>query len=178
VVGRVPVTSVARTLADLSRFLPPWTLGPAVDDAVRRGLVTLTAYQRVARDLSARGRRRSTVTREVLDARIDPGPYESAAERRIARLLVRAGLPRPVSQHPVRVAGRTFRIDLAYPDAMVAIEFDGWSFHGSRDAFDRDRVRGNALEVLGFLVLRFTAASSDEDIVAAVRAALQRRSAS
>jgi len=36
-----------------------------------------------------------------------------------------AGPPRPVSQHPVVTAGRSFRLDLAYPELMLAIEYNG-----------------------------------------------------
>jgi hypothetical protein len=178
IIDGIPTTSVARTLADLSWILPPWRVGQLLDDAIRRRLVTLAAYERVARDLSAQGRRRSTVTRAVLDERV-PGhePGESAGEQRIARLLVAAGLPRPVAQHHVRVRGRTYRVDLAYPEAMLAIEYDGWEYHRGRSAFDRDRARANDLEVIGFTVLRFTSSSPDATVVDTVRAVLGRRSA-
>jgi very-short-patch-repair endonuclease len=79
-----------------------------------------------------------------------------------------------VQQHRVRVNGRTVRIDLAYPDALIAIEYDGWDFHRTRGAFDLDRARANELELLGWTVLRFTSASSDQVVVDTVRAALSR----
>jgi very-short-patch-repair endonuclease len=81
-------------------------------------------------------------------------------------------------QHRVRIDGRSYRIDLAYPEVMLAIEYDGWEHHRTRSAFDRDRARGNRLEILGWTVLRFTSQSTDLDIVATVRAVLARRSAS
>ncbi|MET0420349.1 MAG: DUF559 domain-containing protein [Acidimicrobiia bacterium] len=160
-------------------MLSPAELGPIVDDAVRRKLTTLTAYRRVARDLSARGRRRSTITRSILNARTTERDLgESAPEARLLRLLVRAGLPRPIPQHKIKIGSRTVRVDFAYPEPRVVIEYDGWAFHGTRHAFDADRARGNELELLGYTVLRFTSASSDSDIVNAVSRALERRSAS
>jgi very-short-patch-repair endonuclease len=173
---RIPVTTVARTLADLSWTMREFELGPVVDDAVRRGLTSLAAYERVASDLRRRGRRRTTVTEAVLDARGGAlAGTESGPERRIARALVAAGLPRPVVQHRVKVGGRSYRIDLAYPEQMLAIEYDGWEHHGTRTAFDRDRDRANQLEVVGWTVLRFTSTSTDAAVVATVRAALATR---
>ena len=92
----------------------------------------------------------------------------------MAHLLVGAGLPRPVQQHEIRTNGRTIRIDLAYPQARIAIEFDGWTYHSTRGAFDNDRARANELELLGWTVLRFTTKSSDIAIVQTVRTALVR----
>jgi very-short-patch-repair endonuclease len=174
-VQNIPTASAARTLTDLSAVAPRWMVEHAVDDALRRKLVTIRTLSRVAGDLDGRGRRRSRVTRAVLDARrTDAHPGQSEPELRIAKLLVRAGLPAPVHQHRVRVGRRTRRLDLAYPELMIAIEYDGWSHHSQRSAFDADRARANELELLGWTVLRFTSASSDAMIVATVSAALQR----
>jgi very-short-patch-repair endonuclease len=173
---RIPVTTVARTLADLSWTMREFELGPVVDDALRRGLTTLAEYERVASGLRRRGRRRTTVTEAVLDARIGGlARAESGPERRIARALVAAGLPAPALQHRVRVDGRSYRIDLAYPEQMLAIEYDGWEHHRTRSAFDRDRARANQLEVLGWRILRFTSSSTDPAVVETVRAAFASR---
>ena len=78
----------------------------------------------------------------------------------------------------MRIGAKRYRIDLCYPDAMVAIEYDGWDFHKGRRAFDLDRARANDLVVVGFQVLRFTSKSTDEAIIATVDAALGRASVS
>jgi very-short-patch-repair endonuclease len=67
---------------------------------------------------------------------------------------------------------------VCYPQHKVAIEYDSWGYHRGRQAFDRDRARGNDLVVLGFQLLRFTSKSSDTVIVETVRAAIARASAS
>ena len=175
IVDQIPVTSVARTLCDLTAVARAWTVERAVDEALRRKLVTLRALTRVAESLDGRGRRRCTIMRELLEARV-PGfhPGESAPELRISRLLVAAGLPAPTPQHPYRIGKRAVRADLAYPDAGIVIEYDGWDYHSTRSAFDADRARANDLEVLGLTVLRFTSKSADAQVVATVRAALER----
>src|SRR5205809_205362 len=51
---------------------------------------------------------------------------ESPMESRSRLQLLDAGLPRPVAQHPVRLLdGRWVRLDLAYPERLLAVEFDG-----------------------------------------------------
>jgi very-short-patch-repair endonuclease len=174
-VGGVPLTSVARTLCDLTAVEQQWAVEHAVDEALRRKLVTLRTLAKVADDLDGRGRHRCTVMREILERRA-PGyhPGESNPEQRIADLLVRAGLPEPTRQHRVRVGSRRYRIDLCYPAQKIAIEYDGWGFHMGRLAFDDDRARGNELVLLGFSVLRFTSRSGDQAIVDSVAAALAR----
>lgn len=175
VVDAIPVSSMARTLCDMTAVAPPWTVAHAVDEALRRQLVTLRALTHVAESLAGRGRHRCTVMREILEHRAPSfHPGESDPEKRIAELLVRAGLPEPTRQHRIRIGARTYRIDLSYPEARIAIEYDSWGFHSSRSAFDHDRARGNELVILGFQLLRFTSQSSDQQIVDTVRGALIR----
>jgi hypothetical protein len=174
-ISGIPTTSVARTLCDLTAVARPWMVERAVDDALRRKLVRLAEIANVAELLEGRGRHRCTAMRDILERRL-PGyqPGDSAPERRIAELLVRAGLPPPTQQHPVRVGRSQRRVDLCYPEHRIAIEYDGWEWHSGRRAFDEDRARANELVVLGFSVLRFTSRSSDQAIVDTVRAAIHR----
>jgi very-short-patch-repair endonuclease len=172
-VGVIPVTSPARTLCDLTAVETRWPVERAVDEALRKKLVTLRTLTRVAAALEGRGRMRCTVMREILEARA-PGfhPGESDPELRIMKLLARAGLPAPMPQHRVRLGKRTIRIDLCYPEQKIAIEYDGWDHHRGRQAFDDDRARANDLVLLGFRVLRFTSKSTDQTIVDTVATAL------
>jgi very-short-patch-repair endonuclease len=77
----------------------------------------------------------------------------------------------------VVVGPRTLRVDLAYPDLLIGIEYDGWDSHRVRSAFDDDRARQNPLEILGWLILRYTSASTRASVVDEVTAALAVRSA-
>jgi very-short-patch-repair endonuclease len=178
----IPVSSAARTLCDLTAVVPvrrKWLVERAVDEALRRKLVTVRRLGAVADDLAGRGRMRCTVMREILEHRT-PGydPGESEPERRIVDVLLRAGLPEPVRQHPVTLGGRRYRIDLCYPEHKIAIEYDGWEHHRGRRAFDADRARGNDLVILGYQLLRFTSKSSDQTIAETVAAALARATGS
>jgi hypothetical protein len=177
---RIPVSSPARVLCDLSALsteVSPWMIERAVDDALRRKIVTMKALERVARDLAGRGRRRSTVTRAIVEART-PGyhPGESEPEKRIADLLERRGLPRPLPQHRVRVGRRTLRVDLAYPELAIAIEYDSDAFHRTKSQLEADARRRNLLRLAGMTVLEFTSASSDREVIETVHAARLRAS--
>jgi very-short-patch-repair endonuclease len=175
---RIPVTSAARTLCDLTAVVWPWRVGRLVNDAERRGLATPRQILRVFRSIETQGRRRSTVMRAVLADRMDgvrPGGSEPEVD--IAKLLLRARLPRPDQQHRVRIGRRVIRPDFAYPELKIAIEYDGWTPHRTRLAFDTDRARDNDLEIRGWLVLRFTSRWTSGEIVATVRAAIESRTA-
>lgn len=102
----------------------------------------------------------------------DPG--DSDLETRVLCLLVSSGFPPPVQQHRLRLGGRTFKIDLAYPARRLAIELDGWEHHRTRTAFDDDRSRANLLVADGWSLVRFTSRSTDDEIVGCIRAALDR----
>jgi predicted transcriptional regulator of viral defense system len=72
----IPITTVARTLCDVTASVPWWVVEQAVDDALRRKLTSLSLLERVFLDLANKGRRRSTVMRAILEARLpgfDPG---------------------------------------------------------------------------------------------------------
>jgi very-short-patch-repair endonuclease len=95
-------------------------------------------------------------------------------ETRLRLLLVLAGLPHPRSQVSLRDDFGLFlaRPDLYYPDARLAIEYDGATH---RDCLAADNRRQNRLVDAGYRLLRFTAAdvlSAPDSTVALVRRAL------
>jgi very-short-patch-repair endonuclease len=174
VVKGVPCMSAARTIVDLSSRFSVERLGHLVDDGLRRGVLTVGGLDRAARRFSRIAPGRSPKTLEaVLRGRI-PGYHgtNSNLEQVVFDAIVAGGLPAPVRQFKVVVRGDPYYIDLAYPDHLVAIEADGFDFHRGRAVFDADRARQNDLVNLGWLMLRFTSAFSDEQIVADVRRAL------
>lgn len=83
-------------------------------------------------------------------------PGESTLEVRLLEIIRQHGIKPPVRQHRVTVGGRHYRLDLAYPDEMLAIEGDGFGVHSERDRFETDRERQNALVNVGWRPLHFT----------------------
>jgi very-short-patch-repair endonuclease len=62
----------------------------------------------------------------------------------------------PVLQIGVRAGGRSYRIDLGYPQLRLGIEADGRGVHESPEAVLADRWRQNALRNAKWSLLRFT----------------------
>ena len=85
-----------------------------------------------------------------------PAPTRSELERRFLALCRDAGLPPPAVN--VVVAG--FEVDAVWPDRRLVVELDGHAFHGTRAAFERDRVRDASLQLAGYRVLRVPIAAS------------------
>jgi very-short-patch-repair endonuclease len=169
VVRMVPSTTATRLVVDLSTRLTTDELGALLDEAMRRRLTSLSRVTAcVARLGRAPGRSPKRLA-QVLARRI-PGydPGDSDLETYVWRVLLEAGLPAARRLHRVEIGGRTFKIDLAYPDRKIAIEVDGFDFHRTRTEFDADRERQNALIGAGWSVLRFTSRSTPPTIVSAV----------
>lgn len=61
-------------------------------------------------------------------------------------------------QYDVQWDGRQYRLDYAIIGALhrIAVELDGFEFHGNRVAFSYDRLRQNDLQAAGWIVLRFS----------------------
>jgi very-short-patch-repair endonuclease len=75
----------------------------------------------------------------------------------LAKVLAKAGLPLPVREFPIRLAdGREKYIDLAYPEALLAVEADSYRWHSSLKDWSEDRARNNELIALGWRVLPVT----------------------
>ncbi len=89
---------------------------------------------------------------------------------RVIRALREAGVREPVPQYPVRPARKDYFIDAAYPDALLALEYQGFDPHRTRSAFDGDARRTRELTAAGWRVVYFTSKDTDADIVATVRA--------
>jgi very-short-patch-repair endonuclease len=99
-------------------------------------------------------------------------------ETRMRVPLVLAGIP-PEVQHVVVVNGRRYRLDLAYPELRIAVEYDGEE-HRTQARARRDLVREADLASAGWRILRFDAAvvmRRPHQIVAEVQAELAARTA-
>lgn len=65
------------------------------------------------------------------------------------------GMPPFVQQRRMTVAGRTFFLDAAYEDVLLAVEMDGAAWHGSRVQREADIARDALLATIGWQTLRF-----------------------
>jgi len=158
VVEGIRCTTVERTIFDLCSCVGPVRVDLAIDAALRRDLTSIGALLHAHDRLATKGRRGGRRFRDALASRTLGPLHESAPERLVARALVRAGLPEPDAQHVVRCDGEfVARVDLAYADARIAIEYDSFEHHTGKIALVRDSARRNALTTAGWTVLSATA---------------------
>jgi very-short-patch-repair endonuclease len=104
------------------------------------------------------------------------GAAESPMETRLRLLLISGGLPRPRLQVPLYDESDMFvaRPDLYYPQARLAIEYDGATH---RRTLAGDNRRQNRLFEAGYRLLRFTAGDvlqTPAGVVSQVRWSLDR----
>jgi hypothetical protein len=150
----IPVTSVARTLLDLSAVVRPPDLEVAVDRAERSGIFDLTAITDVLD--RANGRRGARALRRVVAA-YTPSTQKSELERRFGRLLETAtDIPRPSFNALIDGATRTHEVDVHWAEAGLAIQLDGFEFHRTRRDRERDAASDADLELAGRRVMRLT----------------------
>ena len=91
------------------------------------------------------------------------------------RALVAAGLPRPVQQHRVRIEGKTYRLDGAYPGYQIGFEYEGFEFHIGRTAFDERYERDRLLKRANWHIVYITSRTTDDQLVRDARFALGSR---
>jgi very-short-patch-repair endonuclease len=146
----IPITTPARTLLDLAGQIPPRGLEQALAEAQRRRLVR----RRDLRELIGRNpsRRGAPALRALVEAVAAPALTRSQAEERLLALVRAAALPSPDVN--ARIGGH--EVDFLWRAQCLIVEVDGFAFHSSRTAFERDRLRDAELGAQGYRVMRVT----------------------
>jgi hypothetical protein len=159
-VDGIPTTTVNRTLFDLAAVVKDSVLDVAIENALRRGLTTVRQLEQTLAQLGRRGRAGTQQFRQAVELHQPMRRLtESDAEHRLLRIIEGHGFPTPVVQYEIRDAGGLLvaRVDFAYPDLKIAIEYDSYAHHLGRDALVRDGMRRNAIVALGWLPITATA---------------------
>ena len=149
-IHRIPVTTVARSLVDLSGVLHPRALERALAAAERPGRTSRPEILA----LVARSPRRPGIRalRALLVDGREAAMTRSEAEERLLALVRRGGLPAPCTN----IGLEGYEVDLFWPDERVVVEVDGFAFHASRSRFEADRRRDAHLTARGYRVVRIT----------------------
>jgi very-short-patch-repair endonuclease len=167
------ITSPLRTVVDCSRVLPFAEALAVADAALATGrfnqeeLLAATAGMRGAGCPNARAVA-AAATRHS----------GSFLESMLRALLISEGIDGFEPQVLVTNGWFRARVDLGHRRARLALEADGFEFHGSRRDFAADCHRYDELVAAGWLVLRLTYEQVIGDpawVVATVRAALAQR---
>ncbi|MGV0793936.1 endonuclease domain-containing protein [Mycolicibacterium sp. XJ1819] len=142
----IDCTTPARTAYDLGR----WTVGDTgierIDALLNATGCTVADVEHIAaRYPGARGIRRLHAALGLAD-----GGAESPKETELRLLLVRGGLPRPVTQ--IRVGKR--RVDMGWPQWKVGVEYDGEQHWTNPDDYADDIERLEFLASQGWTIVR------------------------
>jgi hypothetical protein len=150
----IPVTSVARTLLDLSAVLRLQDLNAAIDRAERLRIFDLTAVVDVLD--RAKGRKGANLLRRAVAA-YEPSTQKSELERRFKELLETApDIPRPTFNALIDGETGTHEVDAYWPEQKLAVQLDGFEFHRTRRDRERDAASDADLELAGHRVMRLT----------------------
>lgn len=158
IVDHIPVTTIERTLLDLGAVRHADTVERAVETALRRELTTIEALETIVHRLGRRGRRGAGVLRKILAVRtVDRDLTDSDKEMVLLQVLRRHGLPEPVVQYEIWHKGRFLgRVDAAYLEWRIALEYESYEFHIGRKALERDSSRRNDMVGAGWLPITMT----------------------
>ncbi len=175
----IPLTPIPETILDLCAVSRNTGIPlRALDDVRRRKLVGSAELERCAAEHTPRKTAGIPLYRALLERRLGRTPPGTVFAADVLDLLVAAGLPEPEAEVWVTISGRRYRIDLAYPRPMVAIECLGKIGHLNERSFEEDPVRNNDLALDGWLQIQVTwlrRVERPETIVDDVEGALARR---
>ena len=155
----LPVTSRERTALDCARSFTPLAAVILLDAALRDGVEREALIHRLALMGGQRGIRLAREALDLADPRSE-SPGESVTRFRIHQ----AGLPAPVPQVEVHTRLGLFRMDMAWPELMVGLEYDGLVKYTRFAAGDPTAVvlaekrRQEAIEQAGWRVVRINRA--------------------
>jgi very-short-patch-repair endonuclease len=146
----IQITSPARTLLDIAQGLDQHELERALHEAV--AVTLMTAGQ--MREVLARYPKRpgSGLLRELIEPGRPSGASRSGGEKALLTLIRGAGLPEP--ELNVRLGRWT--VDFLWRRERLVVEVDGYDYHSSRWALDRDHAKDADLRAMELEVLRFT----------------------
>jgi hypothetical protein len=171
-VDGVRLTTPQRTAWDVATLEKVPTAVAMLDGMVRAGHLRPEDLHRLLMD--GRGRWRAARAAAVLP--LVDGRSESPPESWVRVACARAGLPLPTPQFVVEQAGGfVARVDLAWPEQRVIVEYEG-AYHFEGLQIVRDDRRYAQLTAMGWHVIRLSSADlRDMDaVVARIREALLR----
>ena len=174
----IPLTSVARTMLDLSRCQSPQAMRRLVKQAEFLGSTDARTLALILQRYPRRQGRRP-LDRVVRSQHLGTGVSRSELEDRFLEFLVERGLPMPERNVVLEVGGRRFAVDCLWRDQRLVIELDSRSAHDTDGAFQDDRARDRALIAARWWPMRVTWAQlhgNRDELEADIRAVLARPS--
>jgi hypothetical protein len=150
--GRL-ATAPAWTVIEVARTLRRPRALATLDAALHIGACTTGELHAAIRE--QKGRRGIVKVRELVG--YADGRAESPMESEARLVFIDSGLPMPELQYSVVDRyGRLWRVDFAWPAAMVVAEYDSLEWHMGRDALLHDRLKTARLQECGWTTIPMT----------------------
>jgi Transcriptional regulator, AbiEi antitoxin len=168
----IPVTALPRTLLDLASLLSANRLQRIIERSEELQILDLRPIDALL--VRAGGHPGAGRLRRALALYRAPPFTRSGLERRFVELVKEAGLPTPSTGF--NIAGH--ELDVYWKRERFVVELDVYSTHGSREAFERDRVRQEELKLIGIEMIRITGPRLDREpqtVIERVVALLEQR---
>ncbi|GFG54963.1 hypothetical protein MAGR_64040 [Mycolicibacterium agri] len=147
--GRL-VTTPAWTAIEVARSLRRQRALATLDAALRSQTCDQRGLHLAAK--AQAGRRGIVMVRDLIPL-ARPGA-ESPMESEARLVMLDGGLPEPLLQYKiVDRDGRLWRVDFAWPECRLAVEYEGFDFHSTPEALRKDRQKRAALEEMSWRVL-------------------------
>jgi hypothetical protein len=153
----IPVTALPRTLLDLAAMLPADRLRRAIERSEELGLFDLGPIDSLL--ARAGGHPGAGRLRRAIALYRPPAFTRSGLERSFLELVQKAGLPSP----SMGFSAAGYELDAFWPTERFAVELDVYETHGSREAFERDRLRQEELKLAGIEMIRVTGRRLDRE---------------
>lgn len=149
VAGRL-VTAPAWTAVEVARELRRPRALATLDTALHSGWCTSRELEQAA--LEQHGRRGIIAVRDLLPY-VD-GRAESAMESEARLAMIDYGVPTPELQYPIHGRnGERWRADFAWPDVMVAAEYESIDWHAGGPEMLRDKIRSGGIQDVGWTLI-------------------------
>jgi hypothetical protein len=146
VAGRL-ATSPAWTAVEVARELRRPRALATLDAALRSGWCTSRELEQAV--LEQCGRRGIIAVRDLLP--YADGRAESAMESEVRLVMIDYGVATPELQYPIHGRnGEVWRADFAWPEVMVAAEYESIDWHAGGPAMLRDKIRNGGIQDVGW----------------------------
>lgn len=152
----IPVTNAHRTLRDLLPTLKADYADRVLDDALRRGLVSVASLRSFVLEEKGSGHRGIRRMRQIMNER-DPNYRPSASEMNtlIRQTLKAHGITDFVEEFDMYDEDGTFigRADIGFPGGTTVIEGQSRLHHSNKEDFERDMERRTKAALAGYTMI-------------------------
>ncbi len=167
------MTAFPRTVLDLAGVLSAPRLERVLERSEERRLFDLDLFEAM---LARAGNHPGAgkLRRALAIYRPQLAVTRSGLEERFLELVRAAGLPPPATNFGVG----GYELDAYWQEERFAVELDAFATHGSRAAFERDRLRQEDLKLIGVEMIRLTGPRLEREpqqVIARLRTLLAQR---